>query len=562
MDGKIETILYWAPDGHCYLKLLIALPRFETCTYDEFHFAAWELHQHLGQNPTGADMLIGLTWANDLMKPGAQDLNRETLGQHAVDVLSKKEPEHGVLQYVMKSKTRFGFEDHGGVYHVSTFVTRPCLHDELECNHGWDISYVTSMLSSQTTRIGADVIMLDELFSDAGLTPDDTCTASSFESIEPEDNPTMIHELRHQITKKHPIELENEIDQKNEVIQDQLDEIRRLSSRMNAPGKDIADMPEGNYKRDMEILSRQVQSITSKLGQILSSDSANSSVVTPKVRMREPSHKLPSLSPSDSSSHIDRYNRKFLSPGTVYSVLRNGKVVEEEQVEIQRPTIIKPVVRGFMKTEQMLEIETKINDTVRPINGLAAPFKNHRLNLLVHFHTALETVRSEDMQIDDFQVLQTLYSYRARTPSEELAQQMVTKTFNVETRVVVANPFRLPYIEIGMQISDNSLAKCFYLLNSEYQSLWFDEMKNLIPPSFSSEFRGFTETQLSVERKRRHTTRHATGREGDTRSHGVSHSDKGRSERSTSSRAPSTVSTRSTVSNARRGQSLLSMLRN
>jgi hypothetical protein len=191
--------------------------------------------------------------------------------------------------------------------------------------------------------------------------------------------------------------------------------------------------------------------------------------------------------PLDSSSQIGRYKKTFMRAGTVYNVGKGGTKLDRVREEFE-PSIVTDVVQGFVRTEGMEKSERESVDQVYSINGLAAPFKNSRLNFLIHFHTALSESQV-DSKSDPMEAMEHIGELKPRNPTEELMKQVVLRTFDFDRMVIVANPFQLPFIEIGMLLSDSCLAKCFEFLRSEYRTLWFQELKCLHVPPFHKEFR-------------------------------------------------------------------------
>jgi hypothetical protein len=173
--------------------------------------------------------------------------------------------------------------------------------------------------------------------------------------------------------------------------------------------------------------------------------------------------------------------------GTVLTVKQDSK--ETGQIsKIQPLSMKKDLVVGFQRTNDMIKEEISINQGMRPINGLAAPFKDSRLNFLCHFNSAIEELRMEEPGITMLQIFSMIDGYRAETPSQELIYQMITKTFDLKRGVTIANPFGLPFVQIPMHISEVTLLKVYDMIQAELRLKWFEAMKNMRIPSFHSEY--------------------------------------------------------------------------
>jgi len=218
------------------------------------------------------------------------------------------------------------------------------------------------------------------------------------------------------------------------------------------------------------------------------------------------------LQPDDSSSNIGRYKKKYLHPGTVLATRRGGVggAVHEDLVRYDLPAIPEVVV-GFVKTAEIARKEVLNYHKVTPINGLARPFRNSRLNLLCHLHTAVVKIAGTDRPADLVRILKGLGSKRTHTPTAELLNQVIRLTFDWDDMEVAANPFDLPYIEPHMKISDDCLLKCLDLLWLEYKRLWFDQVKSLAIPAFAFDYQDVSDSKLTEPKP--HRSRHYTAEE-------------------------------------------------
>jgi hypothetical protein len=214
------------------------------------------------------------------------------------------------------------------------------------------------------------------------------------------------------------------------------------------------------------------------------------------------------LHPDDSSSQLSRYNRKFMKngtiiPNTVLSVTskRGGRIKEENRVVANLDSIPETII-GYVRTDTMLRKEVEARERAKPINGLAKPYKSNRLNFLAHLYTAF-SILTRERQFET--VVRMVFSIKRRlnkSPTMELMAQVILVTFDKEEMVIVANPYSLPYIEVGMTLSDDCVEKCFHLLEKEFEILWFQEMKALSIPSFCMKYTKLSEESLMRNEKK------------------------------------------------------------
>lgn len=212
------------------------------------------------------------------------------------------------------------------------------------------------------------------------------------------------------------------------------------------------------------------------------------------------------LSPDDSSSTMGRYReqRKFWKPDyndpstfaasqeeeDIETILNVGPVVDRNE---------NVVVRGFVKTNPIAFHEQKMVSKIKTIPGLQQVFICERLNFLAHLHSALHSLsHSEDYPPPDFvsRLEKTLHR-SARNPQTELLKMVISTTIDFENMVVCSNAFRIPVLEVGMRLTEQYIYMAFHQLNSEYESTWFEAVKNMRIPSFHGRFVGKSDSYLS-----------------------------------------------------------------
>lgn len=424
-------------NGKCYLRIMSALPGYKDCTVSSLEEAIISASLNLGANPLGIDILPELWFANQIL-----------LGQKVVATEDVYKTD--LVQQMMSSNVRFTWEDLNGIHHIGGFIEE----DDCEpifCNHGWASRFVLCSMIARDVKVGADMDMsqlFNEFIQEEGMDSTPVMRNDSFVGS-------------------------NNLMSK---IDDQNNEIERLNERIQAMQMNSSNHASysRNHKNREEIDDQMTELLTAKMRQ--------------NARKEQET-----ILPNDSSSQIGRYEKKFLDNGTIYNVTGRGKTVLGVQTEIERPTITKNVVCGYVKTKEMEQKERESLSRVAPINGLANPFKNNRLNLLCHFHTAIDCLRPQSDQLTNYDAIKYLSDFKSQTPSEELAFQMISRTFDLKHDVVIANPFKIPFLEVGMIISDDMLAKSLDMLRLEYKMLWFSEMKSMSVPVFHSEYKAHKE---------------------------------------------------------------------
>lgn len=459
-------------NGRCYLRLVPLIRSFHEISAPDLEDIIIEMIRILGPNPVGMNVFKALYLA-DCTARGEIDSG---LSLELDDVTIPT----SFIEHVMESPIRFGFEELGGVLHVTYYLLSPDPNDSgddspIQSEFGWASRFVIQQMCNSDRRIGADD-ELDDLFGSILKVPQ---------------NENIYHESNY----------------KNPKLYSSDQEVRETQSRV----EDIYNRMEQKSSRQM-FTDKENQDLRERLMRM---EEKMQSLLTVKEQ---------SVLPDDSSSNIGRYKKQFLPNG--YSAGTQMPVMEEEEEEsmgrdvqpvyvmskgrtvlgvgdtITRPAFVKDVTVGFRKTNDMVKLENQVLSTIHPINGLATPFKSNRLNMLIHFHTAISNVLPKIGQSDYIRMMWYMNKYKATTPSEELAYQVVSKTFNLSEGVVIANPYKLPFIEIGMQVNDPTIVKCFTMLRNEYEQLWFEEMKHLWVPDFHSSFHQFTEGKLTGNNQR------------------------------------------------------------
>jgi len=410
----------------------------------------------LGPNPRGTDVMVALYIAEQTLSGVEDDAVVFERADMTVDV------PRDFVRSLMSASVRFGIEESAGVLHISYYLLEDSITQdestEVQNEMGWATRFVLQAICNNGKRVGANFSEseLDGLFADLEPVGEDNGGDPSY-----------------QLYSNDPITREVQ-----SRVEDEYNEMERKATQSRI----VSEERKGENADLMARIDRMEQRMQTMLS------------------LKE-NH---TIRPDDSSSNIDRYEKRYMPHGTIlrpgesalYNVGKGGTKLAIEQ-SILTPCITKDIVRGFVKTRDMHDVEQKALKKTYPINGLARPFVSQRLNILCHFHTAIENVLPKCGGGSYISMMSYMYKYKAKTPSEELAYQIVSRTFDMTEMVVVCNPFNLPLVEVGMQINDATLVKCFTLLKSEYRNLWFQQMKHMNVPDFYNEFNEFKENQFS-----------------------------------------------------------------
>ncbi|UTJ93942.1 nonstructural protein [Rice dwarf-associated bunya-like virus] len=449
-------------NGKCYLRLLTLLPNFLTCEGKYLEEAIIVMFAALEKNPRGIDVLPFFWICNKIMS-GTWNYDPKK-NEDEIQQVNNSE----FMQTLFDSQMRYSWEEIGGVQHISWYVNTgvndPAVWNEM----GYSARYVLCMLINPGSRIGSEMNF-------SGL----------FDRIRDE----AINEYNE---KQDQGFYDSGLASENEELRSNLDDRHREIEMLNIQMRDLQKKlsATSNHRRSPQLDKETIDNFANllktqkKLGCIAEEDST------------EP------LTPNDSSSVSSRYNRKFMPHGTVL----NTSIKEDDSGDDVASTITiqplekaqKNVVVGYQKTKSMMVRENKVYQRIGAINGLANPFHSHRLNFLCHLETAMKSVQVRKDHYSQFDILLWISKHKSQTPSQELLYQVISYTFDFEELIVIANPYKLPFLEVGMKITDNMLAKCFNLIRLEFKTLWFEKMKSLIVPDFHNEFLKYKEDELTT----------------------------------------------------------------
>ncbi|QFQ60953.1 NS1 [Coniothyrium diplodiella negative-stranded RNA virus 1] len=499
--------------GFCYVCLVRCLPSYETTEHNHFRESLQVFVDVLGAEPSGKDVILWLCLLEHVLNGSAESSTMMVDSKNPLPFLNV-DAHLKTLAKISTSSYRFQYHDDCGRLHILGSPDDKCGCNEILCDHGWASRFVLQIITREGQTVGAD-IDFSELFcgeiskpepSELSLRTQEQANKRTQQMLNRSDS---VHEpLRAGVNDPH-----------EEAMREQLsnDMIKLLEQQLNARTESLQLTVEALMQERNQSQSKRAKE------DILSSDCFETDTEDENSTVR-------TLGPTDSSSVLERYhaNKRYMKAGSVtglnmskpkqvYTMKRTTSVLEPVQ-EIEDLNREFDVVQGYIKTQSMREKERESLSKVYAINGLAAPFKDKDLNFLIHFHTALETcgMNPSEKPIDAFEYLGTL---KPRNPTEELMKQVICRTFDFDDMTVISNPFKLPFINVGMNITESVLCKCMSLMKSKYRNAWFDQMKCLRVPKFHNEFDDYSNdivhrdsiSQSRSSQQRRRSRRDTTG---------------------------------------------------
>jgi hypothetical protein len=441
-------------NGKCYIRLLSMLPAFKKVSLNVLENVIVHMTMTLGSKPDGTDVITELYIANELMI-GA---TIESLNRNMISIGSASTGEF--MRLLFNSRMRYTWEEIDGVHHIGGYIEdRGGSGDGIFNDFGYDSRFVLCMIVNPGVKVGAK-----------------TDYAGLFDEVE-----EIIHGNQND-SGYYDTNREDENEELRSKMHDRLREIEQLNSQVRGLQSKIARVADHQRSPELdELMVKRFNELFEKRMKMETNEQIEST----------------ELSPDDSSSHMSRYKNKYLDDGTIFDVNANGTTQLSTIRPISDLRSEKQVVVGFKKTQDMLTKESKIYSRVNCINGLANPFQSHRLNFLCHFDTAIRSIRLRKGPDTYYDKLKWISNHKSMSPSQELLYQVVINTFDFDDERVVANPYRLPFLEVGMLLSDECLATCFDLIRLEFKSLWFDKMKFIMIPDFHDDFKAYSETRLT-----------------------------------------------------------------
>lgn len=482
-EDKIKFLRTNCENGFCYIWLILTIQQFIDMTLAEFTTHVTNLKESCGANPVSKDMM------NDFILYMLSNLQTDdTISSLSTMSIS-------MINHMMTSKVRLHYGDNGASFHItpSSGYAFGCSCTEVYCEHGWAPRFIITMLTTSSKHIGATINFDDIIFDDNDDQSFITASKDPMDEMQP---------LFPKKENAYPT-----ISNPKESAEEQWDRIRPSTMKPDPP-KRMPTIDEIDAYANLTEMLRKTADSKDEI-QTFGGKEKSSVREQLKTRIDKLSKELDSLEfpedlePQDSSSNFGRRENmigKYLRPGTQLTmsqpqsndsrsqVIESQALVSSNNLRAQNPIV------GYQKTTRMLDKEQESIAATGVINGLAQPLKNERLLLLMHLHTAFNTIK---VRIDDPENLKDglvrLIKASPRTQSERLLSSVLNSTFDVNSMEVIANGYNLPYIEIGMRVSSAQMAKCFTMLAMEYEITWFQEFKGLRVPDFHSRFYSISE---------------------------------------------------------------------
>lgn len=460
----------------CYMDLFSAIPGLDSESPGRVGTLLDAVLGDLGARPKGKDVITSLVMAAQALSvPGDVRQN-----YHAFNLsLIAGEGIRWIDRIMDNNSVRFSYSEEGGLFHVKR-ESYKCGCTEIMCDHGWSMRFILQAINREGCQVGA----LPDIDFSALFVSKDSLDESDNETIA-KGSPKLpvIEEERPKWTPGN---------HKFSTVHDH----RKWQEDQNKLGEEMSSVLSEHLEQRTQMLEKAFREIV-----VLNEEKKRLEDKMSEVKFSHKEDELAStIVPDDSSSTVERYtgSRRFMAEGSTYTV--RGRQTALEPIVARSERENKEVVGGYLVTEEMRIKEQESFDRVYMINGLAAPFQSGRLNFLIHFHTALSECKI-DPKVNPIEALEEIGTRKPINPTAELMRQAIQRTFDFSTMSVIANPFKMPFIEVGMHITESSIVKTLDLLFGEYRSSWFEAMKCLKVPDFHTEY-GNISTEIYTMRRR------------------------------------------------------------
>lgn len=533
-DGRYEAVSSAAKPGFCYLRVLLYFNWFDSSNKEDLDMYIMCLTDRLGKDPEGIALLTELAVAghNHLhSKPLYFDIEEGMVG--SVTVVT-------IYNLMKESTARVNFTQVDGLIHLHGRPTL-CSCGGPVCQHGWTYTALSVVIAKPGRRVGAsgfdmNAFLNGGVFEEDEEEEDNTDFENAYSVLSMNDKarekvaswvppplsviPERQTESQKQSTSESPSAVRPSKLRRDSLLRHDSEEMQtqskhdKFESRKGEKSLGRAEMSDIVRKMvDLEALKRanKLNDLQEEI-KVLRQNLMSAEVTSSKAQDDEGTV-VSTVFPGDSSTQIGRYRspRKFIHTGTVIASEQPNNEYGRRSGQTVL-TVQDSMISGFYHDDVTRQREADHVGKLKPINGLPKPFLSTRLNFLANLHTALTRCLSKAP--DDYvSCLLSFLRVRPVIPVDELLYQVLQVSVDRHEFVYASNPFKLPYIEIGMFISEESIAKLLSLLTGEYKSLWFQEMKGLTVPDFHDEF--YSKSHDPVDRsvrKRRGSERPSSDR--------------------------------------------------
>jgi hypothetical protein len=485
--------------GCCYLQLICASDTILRLSVGKFAMFLLYLRNYTGKFPLSIDASQCVAqryafWVHKLTEEEEEgEIERYVANRVAATALS-------IQEEMMQSGARFKLIETSAGFHLSatTFGPCGCPNREVLCHHGWAARYPLCAIIKEGRRLGGTELDFEDFFSSVGEEEQGPSARALYESREKLERLERVHALQK--------EMEENTRQSQRNMERVGEEFKTGLKSLNNPQENTERLAEMTQRFNQESKKSQLQ-LEQALAQrdeclrLLSLNEEDNFRPNP-LKFGQRTTDTIVADDSASSIGLNFTSGRFMEQGTVVSdaTLKIGRKNLGRVVNSQLPGVPESAI-GFVQTEELYAGDVAARQGVIPINGLSKPFSNSRLNLLGHIYTGLNIVNRESESQSFFVTLLSLRKSKLNSPPVQLFRQVLNCTFDWEESMVKSNPFGLPYIEVGMTISEDSLIKCFELLNSEYKNLWFSEMKQMQVPSFAQDYNHLSDFSIKGSKR-------------------------------------------------------------
>lgn len=557
-DGptKWEFLAKESEDGYCYILLFQFYRVFSRLPLLEFRDLVMEVKSQLGRDPIAREAMttiyIAMLRAQGVIFEGGSDLDLAAVRAYEV----MKESRYRLLMQDVGGKIHLSRALSGS--------SDPCWCTDICCEHGWRFGALAQFLITGSRRVGASGFDMSAFIATDPASKELDEFEDAYSSLGGEIKANKVVETWRTETARAPaldpaevravaFEFRKRQDNRNGSVLDPdledpslcppaapplpvLRPTRKIKSwkqkdNQNARRETLSTIIEGDkpqfsgggkicypdkgrnfepkVSHDAELrldkLTQMVEMMTGTLGRVLEDQQRSVGCsLTPPHSPTETKRTSPrseyTLQPTDSSSEIGRYGTRFMEEGTVLTIRESPSAADATDGRTIR-VIEDGLISGYRETQEVSVVAQRSISKLKPINGLPRPFINTRLNFLCNISTALGQAT---LKYPNSFLSALMHSLRDEpgTPTEELLSQVLRATMDRRSGYFVANLFKLPYIEVGMQISEDSLIKCFDLLQLEYKLVWFQELKHITIPDFHKQYRQSTTKPYAEQRER------------------------------------------------------------